>query len=182
MYSVTPTAEARLGQLPDRTVNVAPEVVPYLNLYPLPNGRDYGDGTGEFIAEGVTSSREDYVTAKMDAVLSNRLRQSVRYTFDDALTSRPELLNIYRFLDDSHYHILHSETQFNQSTHTLHSLRGGFSRVWNRPDIQSTGFHHSGYVVCAGPADGQNCHVRRADQYWRPFRRQHLADASALCR
>ena len=131
LYSVTPTAKARLGQLPDRTVNVAPEVVPYLNLYPLPNGRDYGDGTGEFVAEGVTSSREDYVTAKIDAVLSNRLRQAVRYTFDDARTSRPESLNIFRFLDDSHYHILHSETQFNQSTHTLHSLRGGFSRVWN---------------------------------------------------
>ncbi len=38
--------------------------------------------------------REDYVTAKMDAVLSNRLRQAVRYTYDEALTSRPELLNI----------------------------------------------------------------------------------------
>ena len=134
MYSVTPTAEARQGRLPSGTVTVAPDVVPYLNLYPLPNGQDYGDGTGEFIATGVTSSREDTVTAKVDAILSNRLRQAVRYTFDDAVTSRPESLNIFRFLDDSHYHILHSETQFSQSAHTLHSLRAGFSRVWNNQD------------------------------------------------
>jgi hypothetical protein len=131
MYSVTPTAEARLGRLPDHTVAVAPAVIPYLELYPLPNGQDYGDGTGEFIAEGVTSVREDFITAKVDAALSSRLRQAVRYTFDDARASRPESLNVFKFLDDSHYHVLHSETQFSQSAQTLHSLRGGFSRVWN---------------------------------------------------
>lgn len=131
LYSVTPTADARLGRLPDRTVVVAPAVIPYLNLYPLPNGRDFGDGTGEFVTEGITSSREDYVSARLDAVVSSRLRQALRYTFDDARTTRPESLNLFRFLDDSSYHILHSETQFTQSSRTLHSLRGGFSRVWN---------------------------------------------------
>jgi hypothetical protein len=132
--SVTPNSEARLGQLPGGTVEVAPEAVPYLELYPLPNGRDYGDGTGEYITNGITSSREDYVTGKLDVIFSNRLRHSLRYTYDNAFTTRPEPLNIYTFLDDSHYHFLHTETQFFQSAGTVHSLGAGFSRVWNSQD------------------------------------------------
>jgi hypothetical protein len=132
LSSVTPTKEARLGHLPGLTVAVAPEVVPYLDLYPLPNGRDYGDGTGEFITQGVTSSREDYVTGKVDVVFSNRLRHAARYTFDDAVTHRPDPLRVFSFLDDSRYHFLHTDTQFLQSPSTIHSYRAGFSRVWNR--------------------------------------------------
>ncbi|MBP1624018.1 MAG: outer rane receptor protein, partial [Acidobacteria bacterium] len=131
MYSVTPTADAREGRLPGGTVTVDPAVVPYLDLYPLPNGQDYGDGTGEYITRGDADSREDNVTAKLDVIFSNRLRQAVRYTFDDAITFRPESLNIHKFIDDSHYHFLHSETLFSQSAHTLHNFRAGFSRVYN---------------------------------------------------
>jgi hypothetical protein len=131
LSSVTPTAEARLGRLPGLTVPVAPQIVPYLNLYPLPNGREYGDGTGEFISEGITSSREDYATGKLDAVFSSRLRHAARYTFDDAGANRPDRLKIFSFRDDSRYHFLHTETQFIQSPNTIQSLRAGFSRVWN---------------------------------------------------
>ncbi|MGD0199398.1 MAG: TonB-dependent receptor [Bryobacteraceae bacterium] len=134
LAAVTPTAEARQGNLPGRTVSVAPQVVPYLNLYPLPNGRDYGDGTGQFVSEGITSSREDYVTGKLDAVFSSRLRSAVRYTFDDAVTSSPDPLHVFLGLNDSHYHFLHTETQFIQSPSSIHAFRAGFSRVWNRQD------------------------------------------------
>ena len=134
LSSVTLTEQARQGVLPGGTVAVAPLIVPYLKLYPLPNGRDYGDGTGEFISEGVTSSREDYVTGKLDAIFSSRLRSSARYTFDDAVSHRPDPLEIFSFLDDSHYHFLHTETQWIQSPNTIHAFRAGFSRVWNRQD------------------------------------------------
>jgi len=131
MFAVTPTQEARQGQLPGRTVGVATQVIPYLALYPLPNGRDYGDGTGEFISEGRTSSRENYVTGKVDAISSVRLRLSARYTFDTALRTRPEPLQVWTFVDDSRYHFLQTETQFLQSPSTVHSFRAGFTRVWN---------------------------------------------------
>ena len=134
MYSVTPTKEARQGPMPGRTITVAPQIVPYLNLYPLPNGRDYGDGTGEFITEGVTHAREDYATGKVDFIPSSRLRVAARYTFDDALNTRPEPLKVFTFLDASHYHFLHTETQFLQSPNTIHSLRAGFSRVYYDQD------------------------------------------------
>jgi len=131
MRSVTPTAEARSGRLPGRTVVIAPEIVPYLNLYPLPNGRGYGDGTGEFMAEVVKQSHENYVTGRVDLVQSSRLRHSVRYTFDEAEAARPDSLLVFNFLDSSRYHFLHGETQLIQSPSTIHSFRAGFSRVWN---------------------------------------------------
>ena len=134
LSSVTPTADARAGHLPGGTVAVSPQIVPYLNLYPLPNGRDFGDGTGAFVTQGITSSREDYATGKLDAILSSRLRLAARYTFDDALSHRPDPLQVFSFLDDSHYHFLHTETQFVQSPTTIHAFRAGLSRVWNRQD------------------------------------------------
>jgi hypothetical protein len=46
----TPTAQARLGIRPSGTVAVSLLIVPYLALYPLPNGINYGDGTGQFLS------------------------------------------------------------------------------------------------------------------------------------
>jgi hypothetical protein len=55
LFATVPTALARQGILPAAvgatttiTVPVNPAVIPYLNLYPLPNGRNFGDGTGQF--------------------------------------------------------------------------------------------------------------------------------------
>ncbi len=130
----TPTEEARQGILPSSTVAVSPKIVPFLALFPLPNGRDYGDGTGQFISEGMTSSREDYATGKLDAIFSSRLRASARYTFDEGVTYLPDPLEVFTYINDSRYHFLHTETQFIQSPNTLHAFRAGFSRVWNRQD------------------------------------------------
>src|SRR5205823_4281041 len=44
-----PNAAAHNGVLPTGPVAISPLVKPYLDLlYPLPNGQDYGDGTGEY--------------------------------------------------------------------------------------------------------------------------------------
>ncbi|MEZ5363074.1 MAG: hypothetical protein R2748_12225 [Bryobacterales bacterium] len=55
-----PTLEARQGRLPSadggvRQVAVADSVKPYLDLYPAPNGRDFGDGTAESARQVTTS-------------------------------------------------------------------------------------------------------------------------------
>ena len=128
---VTLTPEARQGRLPGREIPVAPQVRPYLELYPLPNGRDFGDGTAEYIWESVTPTREDYWTAKLDANLSDRLRFWSRYTFDDADTWSSEPFGIWRFGSDSRYQFLHTEMQYLHSPNTIHSLRASFSRVRN---------------------------------------------------
>jgi hypothetical protein len=127
----TPTAAAREGILPSRTLAVAAEVKPYLALYPLPNGRDFGDGTGEAIASTLTRTREDYVAGKLDEIFSERWRFASRYTIDAARLSSPDQYRIWEFISESRHQFLHTETQYVASPTTIHTLRVGFSRVRN---------------------------------------------------
>ena len=144
-----PTLEARRGILPGagggtRIVDVSPKVRPYLDLYPLPNGRDFGDGTAEFVNESVRQTREDYVAGKLDWLVSPAWRLAGRYTFDDAARGAPDPLQIWRFPSDSRYQFVHTEAQHLVSPRTIHTLRAGFSRVRNeelsetRPDIPAS--------------------------------------------
>ena len=81
---VVPTAAAREGNLPSGRVTVAPTVRPYLDLWPLPNGRDFGDGTGEASFSYVYPTREHFVVSRVDHRLGQNDQVYVRYSFDDA--------------------------------------------------------------------------------------------------
>ena len=144
-----PTAEARRGLLPaagggTRTVTVSTSARPYLDLYPLPNGRDFGDGTAESVSESVRDTREDYAAGKLDLLLRPALRLAGRYTFDDAARGAPDALHIWRFFDDSRYQFFHTEAQHLVSPRTIHTFRAAFSRTRNeelsqpRPDIPAS--------------------------------------------
>lgn len=126
-----PTAEARLGRLPDRDIDVAESVKPYLNLYPLPNGRDFGDGAAEFVNQASGSTDEDFAAGKLDFVLSDATQLSARYTFDDAESLTPDPLRLWAFGLDSRNHFLHGELRRVHSPNTLSTLRAAFSRVDN---------------------------------------------------
>ena len=76
------------------------------------------------------------MTGKLDYVRSSRLRFAGRYTYDNAANQRPDPVQVFTFRDDSHYHFLHTETQFIQSPSSVHTFRAGFSRVWNGRSIQ----------------------------------------------
>lgn len=127
--------DARAGRLPGsggvRTVPVARSVLPYLELYPRPNGRDFGDGTGEFITELTSQTREDYATGRLDWIAAPFLRIGARYTIDDGFNTAPEAFRIWDFIHDSRYQFLHTEAQWTASPNQLHTFRAGFSRVRN---------------------------------------------------
>ncbi len=143
-----PTVEARRGLLPApggvRAVAVSPLVRPYLDLYPLPNGRDFGDGTAEFVNESVRDTREDYLAGKLDWLASPAWRLAGRYTFDNATRAAPDPLRLWRFSTVGRYQFLHTEVQHLVSPRTIHTLRAAFSRVRNeelgqtRPDIPAS--------------------------------------------
>lgn len=81
-----PDTNARNGVLPPSrggNVVVDPAVKPYLALYPLPNGRNFGDGTGEYIYSNPIPTDENYFMIKVDHSFSPRDSIFVRYTFDD---------------------------------------------------------------------------------------------------
>jgi carboxypeptidase family protein/TonB-dependent receptor-like protein len=89
LIATVPTLLARQGILPTGTVQVNPASVPFLNLYPLPNGRDFGDGTGEFLSSPTIVTNEDNFMVRVDHQLNDKTGIFGRYTFDNDSLNNP---------------------------------------------------------------------------------------------
>jgi hypothetical protein len=90
--AIVPTALARQGILPTGTVPVNPVVVPYLNMYPLPNGPVLGSGEAEFLSSPTVVTNEDNGMARVDYQLSANNNIFGRYTFDQDSVDAPQQL------------------------------------------------------------------------------------------
>jgi hypothetical protein len=87
---VVPTASARQGFFPDgHVVTVNPASVPILNLYPLPNGRDFGDGTAELRVTGLKSVDDTFVMGRVDHNLSAGDSLFARYLIQTGVVQDP---------------------------------------------------------------------------------------------
>ncbi|MBI4464439.1 MAG: TonB-dependent receptor, partial [Acidobacteria bacterium] len=90
--AIVPNEQARRGILPANlggNVGVAPGVKPFLDLYPLPNGQDFGNGTAQWQGSLNQPTREDFFSGRVDHVLSEKDTLFGRYTFRDGFTSVP---------------------------------------------------------------------------------------------
>ena len=127
--AIVPTALARQGILPSGTVPVNPDIVPYLNLYPLPNGTDFGDGTGAFLSVPTVPTNEDNSMVRVDHQLNARTSLSARYMFDTDSVSAQQQLPDY-FIDEAtrrQYLTLQANTVL--SAKALNSFRFAFNRT-----------------------------------------------------
>jgi hypothetical protein len=126
--STWPNQAARNGILPSGPVVVSDAVRPYLDLLPLPNGRDFGDGTGEHVFADSQPTNEDFFVGKIDHIFSERHSVFGRYTFNEAdLTS---LLSHPFFEQGLLYRgqYVTVEDIYTISPTTINSLRAGFTR------------------------------------------------------
>lgn len=105
--AITPNAAAQQGILPDparpgqtRSVIVPPGVRTYLSYFPVPNGRDFGDGTGEYLSAPSKKTNEDYFVIRFDHQFSAADSFLVRYSFDQAAVLTPDSLGAFQ--DDLH--------------------------------------------------------------------------------
>ena len=89
------TKEAREGNLPFGQVSVNPNVVPFLNLYPFPNGRNYGDGRAEYLFGTNSNTNEDFFVVKVDHYFNESESMFVRYSFDTANKKFPALGSLF---------------------------------------------------------------------------------------
>jgi hypothetical protein len=87
--ATVPTVLARQGILPTGKVTVNPAVVPFLDLYPLPNGRDFGDGSAEFLSSPTAVTNEDNVMGRIDHQLNDKTSIFGRYVFDQDSVNAP---------------------------------------------------------------------------------------------
>jgi len=106
-----PTLAVRKGILPSQTVTVDPKVAPFLDLYPAPNGRDFGDGTAEFLSAPLVVTRDDTFLVRVDHQLTAQHSIFVRYQFDDDGVTVPG--NIPTFEDVSEGRRQYSTVQLN---------------------------------------------------------------------
>jgi carboxypeptidase family protein/TonB-dependent receptor-like protein len=100
-----PDTSARLGLIPDpripgsfTDVGLNPVMKPYLDLFPLPNGRNFGNGIAEYVYSLSNPISENYVLGKMDHSFSSQDSMFGRYVFDGAQGQayQPGLVNITR--------------------------------------------------------------------------------------
>lgn len=129
LIATVPTAEARRGNIPGQSpIAVDPAVVPYLNLYPLPNGRIFPNGTGEFIFFRTEPTNEDFFQIRIDHKISGSDTFFARYTFDDANDEKafPSPIAIERDSSRNQYLTLEEKKIF--SPQWLNIFRFGFNR------------------------------------------------------
>src|SRR5256712_1093805 len=70
-------------------VAINPSVLPFLDLYPLPNGADFGDGTAQLFSNPNRPVDEDYTMGRVDHNFSDSDSFFVRYTFSRAILTSP---------------------------------------------------------------------------------------------
>ena len=93
--SAVPTVAARNGILPSGTVTVHPGVKPYLPLWPLPNGRDFGDGTAEYQSTASRPTSQNFGSLRMDYSFTSKSNIFARYTIDESDQSNPQIVGFY---------------------------------------------------------------------------------------
>jgi hypothetical protein len=63
--------------------------LPYIQSYPMPNGRAIDANRGEFVRQANRETGEDYGVLRLDAQLSQRQSAFVRYTHDEGHVTNP---------------------------------------------------------------------------------------------
>ena len=76
-----PSLDARNGNL----VPIDPAVQPYLDLFAVPNGVDFGDGTAQHLFTTTNPTTENYYLVKIDHTFSASDSIDARYFIDDAV-------------------------------------------------------------------------------------------------
>ena len=164
-----PNATARQGDLDGDGISeltIHPDVVPYLNMYPLPNGAVRSDGTGDWSQVFTRQENEEYFLAKIDQNLGDADSFFVRYTFQDANALGPSSqTDVVDFDDATTNQYVTIEEKHIFSPQLLNVARVGFNRsLLNAQDginnpavddpalafIGSGTFEHMGQIQISG--------------------------------
>jgi hypothetical protein len=154
-----PSADGRLGigaGPGGSDITPLPTVVPYLNLYPLPNGAVFADGTGEYFSGPNQPANEDYFVIRYDHQLSDSDSFFVRYTFQDGELIIPDKIELFPELIDTRRQYVTIEEKHIFSPSLLNTLRVGFNRsVRNQDnDLTSAGVDPALHLIPGGERFG----------------------------
>src|SRR5713226_8490025 len=134
-----PNAAAHNGVLPTGTVAISPLVKPYLDLlYPIPDGRDFGDGTAEMRHTDVDATHENFFVGKIDWQLGTADTIFVRVSSDksDASTHVEHPLFLEATTTNTRYFTAQDQHLF--SSRVLNVARGAINKTARADDINPT--------------------------------------------
>ena len=125
-----PTAAAKQAILPTGVVTVNPAIKPFVSLYPDPNGRDFGDATGEYISSPTIATNEDYFMIRADHQVSEKMSIFSRYSYDSDSVVNPAYQNLPVFseLKDSRRQYSTFQVSNILSPTVLNSFRFAYNR------------------------------------------------------
>jgi len=135
--AVVPDDRAREGYLPDPAnpggeihVGIAPQVQPYLALFPKANGRSFGDGTAQFFSNPKQEIDEHYFTTRLDHRLSDADSLYGVYTGDWSEEFTPT--QNPNFADHRTYnkHIFSAQNIHTFSPNLINTTRVGFNKSY----------------------------------------------------
>ena len=140
LISTVPTISSKQGILPGGVVvPVNPSISPYLTaLFPAPNGRDFGDGTAQFIYAPNVISNEDSFMGRVDHQLNAKTSLFGRYSYDGDSVYSPDLN--YGFATNNTSRRQYSTIQANSilSPTVLNNARFAYNRTFQTTDDQPT--------------------------------------------
>ncbi|MBI2822289.1 MAG: TonB-dependent receptor [Acidobacteria bacterium] len=128
LISRVPNAAARNGVLPTGTVAIDPAVRPYLELWPLSNGRDFGDGRAELLRGDTQVTDQDFFQVRVDHNFSENDSFFMRYTMEDSTRETPQLIPNFLHKDDVRGQFVTIEEKKILSPRILNVFRFGFNR------------------------------------------------------
>ncbi len=123
--TTVPTAAVRTGALGP----VSPVVKPYLDLYPLPNSREVGNGIAEYRYEFNNPTRETFYQIRGDYAMSEKDSVFARYTWDGADQTIPVGFPDYRTDSVSRNQFFTVEHKRIMSSSLLNTARFSHSRL-----------------------------------------------------
>ena len=110
-------------------IAINPKVLPYLNLYPLPNGPVTGD-TGIFSYGAGRTGEENYVMGKIDHYFSSATTLTGSYSFDNTTLTDPDNYDLKSADYPTRRQNFVLSLQHLFSPTVINTARVGFSRTW----------------------------------------------------
>ncbi len=133
--ATVPSPSAKNGLLAGgRVVPVSAAIRPFLVLWPNPNGRDFGDGTAEFINSPSRPTNEDYFMVRIDHQLTSKHSVFGRYTYDNDSRTTPTSLATSVDISASRRQYATLQLSSVLSATLLNSARFAFNRSASKTD------------------------------------------------
>jgi hypothetical protein len=151
-----PSSAARQGQLAAGNITVHPAIVPFLKLWPLPNGGLVGNGdTGIFSTSLTQRFTEDFWTTRVDHRFSSNDSLFGTYMFDNGSLSIPDPLNNVVFPNRTRRQMIAIEETHTFSQTFINSFRLGYNRTKGAVNVQGPALNPVAADTALGSAPGR---------------------------